>query len=626
LRSIFFPDRLIMPFLSSTKNFRASAGNRARCYGLIVLINLLLHAPVLLWAEDPPEASSADLTPVTLQLKWKHQFQFAGYYAAKKQGYYREAGLDVTILEKETPRGTVPRVLNGEADFGIAMSDLILMRAEGKPVVALAAIYQHSPLVLLVPKDRGIDNIHALHGQSLMLEAHSEEILAYFVHEGMSISNFYIQPHTFSSEPLISGKVAAMTAYSTDEVFELQQQGVDCHAFSPRSGGIDFYGDVLFTSEDYLQEHPRRVQAFVDASLRGWRYALEHPEEMADHILREYEAEHTREHLLYEARTSRRLILPDIVELGYMNPGRWEHIAAVYRELNMMPGEVDLQEFMYRHGPESDNRALIAGLVAAGTTALIAFLVAGRFHNLNRKLRGEIQSRREAQKQTLERERQLHTLMANLPGMAYRCDFNKDWSMRFVSEGCKELTGYERHRFLGHGGMNFADIIHPQDRTMVWNDVLRAAKEGRSCTLNYRIIRADNAVKWVWEQASVFENVENGEEFVEGFITDITDLKLAQQERERLIDELQNALREIRTLKGILPICSSCKKIRDDRGYWNQIEAYIREHSYAQFSHGICPDCARALYPDFVDHEKSPLEKAEQEPPNPGEPPPPENT
>jgi PAS domain S-box-containing protein len=280
---------------------------------------------------------------------------------------------------------------------------------------------------------------------------------------------------------------------------------------------------------------------------------------------------------------------------------------------------------MYRHGPEQDNRALILGLVAAGTTALVAFFVAGRFHNLNGKLRREVKSRREAQKQTLERERQLHTLMANLPGMAYRCDFRQDWHMRFVSEGCKELTGYERYRFLGHDGMNFADIIHPQDRAMVWDEVLSAAGEDRSCTLSYRVIHADNTVKWVWEQARVFENIETGEEFVEGFITDITALKLAEQERERLITELRNALGEIRTLKGILPICSSCKKIRDDQGYWNQIEAYIREHSYAQFSHGICPDCARALYPDFVDQEDFPPEKAEREPPNPGEPPPPEN-
>ena len=77
--------------------------------------------------------------------------------------------------------------------------------------------------------------------------------------------------------------------------------------------------------------------------------------------------------------------------------------------------------------------------------------------------------------------------------------------------------------------------------------------------------------------------------------------KKAEAEREKLIAKLQKALRKVKTLSGFLPICSSCKKIRDDQGYWNQIELYIRKHSDAEFSHGICPDCAKKLYPDLLD-------------------------
>ena len=81
---------------------------------------------------------------------------------------------------------------------------------------------------------------------------------------------------------------------------------------------------------------------------------------------------------------------------------------------------------------------------------------------------------------------------------------------------------------------------------------------------------------------------------------DITAGKLAEEERERLIQELTNALATVKKLSGLLPICSSCKKIRDDKGYWKRIEEYIRDHSEADFSHGICPECARRLYPDLV--------------------------
>lgn len=85
-----------------------------------------------------------------------------------------------------------------------------------------------------------------------------------------------------------------------------------------------------------------------------------------------------------------------------------------------------------------------------------------------------------------------------------------------------------------------------------------------------------------------------------GLSVDITDRKLAEQERERLVAELQEALAQVKTLKGFLPICASCKNIRDDEGYWQQIESYLCEHADVEFTHGICPACLEKLYPDFV--------------------------
>lgn len=85
-----------------------------------------------------------------------------------------------------------------------------------------------------------------------------------------------------------------------------------------------------------------------------------------------------------------------------------------------------------------------------------------------------------------------------------------------------------------------------------------------------------------------------------GTILDITDKKEAEENQQRLIIELQEALDKVKTLSGFLPICASCKKIRDDQGYWNQVEEYIQKHSQAEFSHGICPDCMRSLYPEVA--------------------------
>jgi len=80
---------------------------------------------------------------------------------------------------------------------------------------------------------------------------------------------------------------------------------------------------------------------------------------------------------------------------------------------------------------------------------------------------------------------------------------------------------------------------------------------------------------------------------------EISERKRIEEERERLVRDLREALAEVKTLSGLLPICASCKKIRDDKGYWRQIEIYIRDHSEAEFSHSICPECVKKMYPNL---------------------------
>lgn len=88
-----------------------------------------------------------------------------------------------------------------------------------------------------------------------------------------------------------------------------------------------------------------------------------------------------------------------------------------------------------------------------------------------------------------------------------------------------------------------------------------------------------------------------------GICTDISERKRVELENESLINDLKDAIADVKTLEGLLPICSNCKKVRDDKGYWNQIESFIMEHSQAEFSHSICQECAQELYPDLVDQE-----------------------
>ena len=120
----------------------------------------------------------AETARVKLQLKWKHQFQFAGYYAAKEKGFYEEAGLDVKILEAVPGVDPVVEVIVGNAQFGVGTSELILNRYHGSSVIVLGVIFQHSPLSLITLFESGIDNVHKLAGRKIMIELSSAELFA----------------------------------------------------------------------------------------------------------------------------------------------------------------------------------------------------------------------------------------------------------------------------------------------------------------------------------------------------------------------------------------------------------------------------------------------------------------
>lgn len=571
---------------------------RLRYTVALFVVLVFVTSPSPCFSQKTVPAAGRSLETVTLQLKWKHQFQFAGYYAALEKGFYRQAGLDVTIVAAIEGEESTDRVISGAADFGIAMSDLVSLRAKGRPVVALASIYQHSPLILLAPNTSGIENIHGLKGKRVALEAHAEELLAYFESEGVPASKMVIFPHEYDISTLIAGHVDAISAYSTDEPFMLLKQGIKYSTFSPRAGGIDFYGDTLFTTENMVREKPERVSAFLEASLNGWKYALENTDEIIDLILTKYTQRHSREHLIFEARMSKSLIMANVVELGYMNQGRWLNIANTLKMLNKIPDDFSLEGFIYERNPAPDFRWLYISLAVAIVIALLAFLISGRFYKLNRALNVEISQRIEIENSLKNSERKISNLLSNLPGIAYRSLNDDTYTMQFVSQGCYKLTGYEPSDLIANKTVSYLDLIHPEDREMVNQEVKSALYENRPFKLFYRITDRQGHLKWVWEQGRGIYSEDGEIELIDGLIADITKQRKIEKEREDLIAQLQAALKEIKTLSGMLPICAACKKIRDDKGYWNQIESYIQKHSEAEFSHGMCPDCLDKLYGD----------------------------
>ncbi len=180
-------------------------------------------------------------------------------------------------------------------------------------------------------------------------------------------------------------------------------------------------------------------------------------------------------------------------------------------------------------------------------------------------------------------------------------DWNALTNEVFFSTRWKEMLGYDENEITNNLS-EWDKRIHPDDRDAVYVD-LNAHLNGETPYYQneHRIQCKNGSYKWILDRGKIISWTEDDNPLrVVGTHTDITFRKKSELENQRLLKELKEALSDIKILNGLLPICASCKKIRDDKGYWKQIESYIREHSEADFTHGLCPDCAEELYPDLV--------------------------
>lgn len=376
------------------------------------------------------------LERVNLQLKWTHAFQFAGYYAAREKGFYAEAGLDVVLHEATPGIDPTQAVIDGVAEYGVGNSSLLLKRKAGAPVVVLAVIFQHSPLVLIAREDKKAQGVHDLVGKRIMLEPQSDELLAYLKQEGIPLDRLTFVPHSFDPSDLMAGKVDAISAYVTNETFYLDEADQPYQVYTPRSVGIDFYGDNLFTTERELREHADRVAAFRAASLRGWQYAMAHPEEVVDMILADYSDKHPRGFLLNEAKRMEPLLRSDLIEPGYMNVGRWRHVVQTYADLGLLPRDFSLEGFLYRTEIPVDRRPLYVTSALLLLSSLVAFYIL----SINRRLRRALDDARQTHGALRVSEERHRLLADNASDVIWTMDL--DGRFTYISPSVEALRGY----------------------------------------------------------------------------------------------------------------------------------------------------------------------------------------
>lgn len=260
------------------------------------------------------------LEKVSLQLNWKYQFEFAGFIMAKEKGYYRDAGLDVNLLEYKNDVDVIDSVLSKKINYGIYDSSVVVHNGKLKPILLMATYFQQSPLVFVTSKE--IQKPEDLIGKKIM---GSKNELKYSS-LALMLNHFHITPkntqfldHSYNIEDFIQHKVDAISAFQTNELFELNQRHIKYNIINPADYGFSMNAVNLFTSFSEALNHPDRTKKFILASNKGWQYAVAHIDETIAIIYNQYSTSKSIEALKFEAKESIEMMLMDFFDIGEIN-------------------------------------------------------------------------------------------------------------------------------------------------------------------------------------------------------------------------------------------------------------------------------------------------------------------
>jgi len=473
-------------------------------------------------------AAPAFADHANLQLKWKHSFQFAGYYMAKEKRFYQDQGLDVSIWEASL--GKVSNdALKDPACFLVSDFGAIVENQEGNKRKVLASIFQHNPLVLIVLESSSIRSWQDLKGKRIMLaRGTNADIKAALSKVGVQANDYVLQDTSFDIQDLIDGNTDAFAGYVTDQPHRLDAQGISYRLLYPADEDIDFYGDILVTSVDEIKKNPERVNAFTNASLQGWEYALNHMDEAIDLILEKYNTQNfSRQDLQMEAVATKAMIMGDVIQIGYMSRHRWSRMSDVYKKQGLLPMDFDVDAFIYSPKPSffEATRAHLTEILVLAVLLLAAFFA---FHAL--RLKSVVKQRTEHLSNSEERFKALF--------YGNRCVelvIDEDTGAIVEANAAAEaFYGYTRPQILGK---NIAEI-NTLSKAEVAKELLAAATDKRN-HFQFKHRLADGSIRdvEVYSGPMIWDN----KKMLYSIIHDITERKRA----EDLVQKLSRAIQHV---------------------------------------------------------------------------------
>lgn len=515
------------------------------CLAISMRINIKTFVTlfILLISLTHTDSTFGQLVTARLQLKWTHQFQFAGHYAAQQQGYYKSEGLDIRILEGGKDIQPIHMVSSGKAEFGIYDPEVLFKNPKENPLMVVFATLQSSPYGILATPESGIRRPSDLVGKKVLSAGDQGWSIfkAIMQKEGISVDQTQIIPRKKDSEELIDGTADAVITYYTSQPSRLKDMGLDPIIIKPLDYGVDFYGDVIFTSKKYAEESPEVVEAFNRATRRGWEYALSHKEKMADYILAlpgVAQRGFTKQNLLDEANELEKLILPKFVEIGHINPGRWQNMLSIYQELGLAENNLTLKGFLFDPQEKINNGwydILIYTLMSGSLLFIIAVV-------LNWELRRQVKVKTSAWLSENESRRKADARLE----MAIEAAGLGLWELDL-----KNKTAHLNQRWiLNQLGYQWDDnskdlskwdaLIHPEDKLRVEKvnqDFL--SSHTPSNTISYRVKTSDGDWRWILSFRKISGRDENDRPTnITGLHLDIDSIKRKEFELQELTKEL----------------------------------------------------------------------------------------
>lgn len=425
----------------------------------------------ILFINHPSYASKQDENPIKLQLKWRHQFQFAGYYAAQIKGYYKENSLEVKIIPGGDGISPVEEVKKGNANIGIFDPGILLKNTADKPMVVLATIMQSSGYCILSLKEKNILKPSDLIGKKILAERNQGWSIfkAIFLKEGLDTTKVEIVERKKDSEEIINNKADAVVTYITSQPQRLKSRGYQLNILKPEEYGVDFYGDILFTTKEYAYSDIDKTNAFISASLKGWKYALAHQDEIIDYILTLPEVVDygtTKKDLEVEAKEIKKLIMPDFVDIGHSNLGRWQYMLSLYQKLGVAPPDATLKDFIYNTEESKLSYWLtpliyvaVVVLVLISIIIIINWQLRTRVKLKTKELQKEIENRKVAENYANERKEQIELILSSSNIGLWELDLltnKKTFNQQF-----KEILGFQNDSHFFEE--DFFERIHPED-------------------------------------------------------------------------------------------------------------------------------------------------------------------